>query len=201
MKVLIGKKIGMTQVFDQETGKLTPVTAIDVSGNVVARLLNQDGKELVEVGLGKKKKASSDRRGQYKKIGFVPQMTFRSTRFDQVEEGVELNANLFEVGEKIDVIGTTKGKGFAGVMKRHGFKGGKRTHGQSDRDRAPGSIGSGTTPGRVLKGKKMAGRMGRDRQTIKNLKVISVDPENNLVTVSGSIPGRNKSYVVIKQAR
>jgi large subunit ribosomal protein L3 len=113
--------------------------------------------------------------------------------------GDTLDASMFSVGERVDVIGTSKGKGFAGVMKRHGFRGGPRTHGQSDRSRAPGSIGPGTTPGRVLKGTRMAGRMGSDRVTIKSLDVIQADPERNLLVVMGSVPGANGSVVMIRK--
>jgi len=113
--------------------------------------------------------------------------------------GDTLDATMFSVGERVDVIGTSKGKGFAGVMKRHGFRGGPRTHGQSDRSRAPGSIGPGTTPGRVYKGTRMAGRMGNDRVTIKSLDVIQADPERNLLVVMGSVPGANGSVVMIRK--
>ena len=113
--------------------------------------------------------------------------------------GDTLDASMFRVGELVDVIGTSKGKGFAGVMKRHGFGGGQRTHGQSDRSRAPGSIGPGTTPGRVLKGTRMAGRMGNDRVTIKSLEVVQADPERNLLVVMGSVPGANGSVVMIRK--
>ena len=114
--------------------------------------------------------------------------------------GQTVDAGLFTTGERVDVIGTSKGKGFAGVMKRHGFRGGPRTHGQSDRARAPGSIGPGTTPGRVLKGTRMAGRMGNDRVTIQDLEVIQADPERNLLVVRGSIPGANGGYVMIRKS-
>lgn len=119
---------------------------------------------------------------------------------DSVTVGQTVDAGLFSEGERVDVIGTSKGKGFAGVMKRHGFRGGPRTHGQSDRARAPGSIGPGTTPGRVLKGTRMAGRMGNDRVTILDLEVIQADAERNLLVVKGSIPGANGGYVMIRKA-
>ena len=118
---------------------------------------------------------------------------------DRVTVGQTVDASLFSVGERVDIIGTSKGKGFAGVMKRHGFHGGQRTHGQSDRERAPGSIGPGTTPGRVFKGTRMAGRMGNDRVTIQELEVIQADPERNLVVVKGSIPGANGGYVMVRK--
>lgn len=203
MKALLGKKVGMTKVFDKETGKAQTVTILDVSENVVARTFEQDEAKQIEVGVGKKKevRAAKSDLGQYKQLKFVPKHSV-VLKFDgEAEAGSVLKADVFTEGDVVDIIGTSKGKGFAGVMKRHGFKGGKRTHGQSDRDRAPGSVGSGTTPGRVLKGKKMAGRMGRERTTVQNLKVVSVDVENNLVLVSGSVPGAYKTYVLIKDAK
>jgi large subunit ribosomal protein L3 len=117
------------------------------------------------------------------------------------EEGEKLTVGIFEAGEYVDVTGTSKGRGFAGVVKRHGFSGGPKTHGQSDRHRAPGSIGACTTPGRVFKGKRMAGRMGSDRVTVQNLEVVLVDPERNLLAVRGAVPGAKNGLVVIQQAR
>jgi large subunit ribosomal protein L3 len=118
---------------------------------------------------------------------------------DKVELGSLFDVGLFKDGEAVDIVGTSKGKGFQGVMKRHGFRGGPRTHGQSDRSRAPGSIGPGTTPGRVLKGTRMAGRMGNDRITAKKLQVVQADPERNLLVVKGSVPGANGGLLVIKK--
>ncbi|HEY7414030.1 MAG TPA: 50S ribosomal protein L3 [Ktedonobacteraceae bacterium] len=123
----------------------------------------------------------------------------KGTEADSIELGAQFDVGLFEDGEAVDVIGTSKGKGFQGVMKRHGFRGGPRTHGQSDRSRAPGSIGSGTTPGRVLKGTRMAGRMGNVRVTAKKLEVIQSDPERNLLVVKGSVPGANGGLLVIRK--
>ena len=123
----------------------------------------------------------------------------RGTTPEKIELGAQFDAGLFTIGEAVDVVGTTKGKGFQGGVKRHGFKGGPKTHGQSDRHRAPGSIGSGTTPGRVLKGTRMAGRMGNVRVTAKKLQVVQADPERNLIVVKGSVPGANGSLLTVKK--
>ncbi len=118
---------------------------------------------------------------------------------DKLELGAQYGADLFKVGEEVDIVGTSKGKGFQGGVKRHGFRGGPKTHGQSDRTRAPGSIGSGTTPGRVLKGTRMAGHMGNERVTVKSMQVIQADPERNLLLVKGSVPGANGGLLMIKK--
>ncbi|MBD3329327.1 50S ribosomal protein L3 [Candidatus Dojkabacteria bacterium] len=189
-KAIIGKKIGMTRLFDEDVS--TPVTVIEVTGCKVS--LVDGGK--VELGIGKVK-GNKPLQGRYKKLGFVPR--FRRVFSDlegEYKVGDEIKSDLFKKGDKVEVIGTSKGKGFQGVMKRWGFKGGQRTHGQSDRLRAPGSIGAGTDPGRVLKGKKMGGRMGGDKVTLSNVKVIEVD--ENLVMIKGSVPGNNGDYVVLK---
>lgn len=200
MKAIVGKKIGMTQIFDKESGKVEAVTLIDVSGVVVSKVTPVDSVSYVEVGMGKEKNPSKAELGQYKTIGYVPKFKYSySVSTDTPSEGSELVADIFEVGSKVKVTGVSKGKGFTGVMKRWNFKGGQRTHGQSDRSRAPGSIGSGTTPGRVLKGKKMAGRSGRDQVTLSGVKVVHTDVANNIIALKGAVPGvGNKSYVVIK---
>ena len=194
----------MTQTFDKETGEMTPVTVIDISGNVVSKHL-KDGESVthIEIGVDKKKNPRAVDLGNYKDLKFVPQFrkVFKLKQGDEtLDVASELKADIFTEGDLVDVAGVSKGKGFQGVMKRWNFKGGKRTHGQSDRERAPGSIGSGTTVGRVVKGKKMAGRMGRENVTIKQLKVVEVDSANEIVAVSGAIPGFNGSYVVIKES-
>lgn len=201
--MLIGKKVGMTQVVDDATGKLTPVTVIDVSNNVVCKV-NTDAKSpIVEIGKDKQKKSNKADTGNYKELGFVPAYTTRY-RVDSVSEDLkattELQAGMFAANDIIDVSGVTKGKGFSGVVKRHGFSGGQRTHGASDRDRAPGSIGAGTTQGRVFKGHRMAGRDGRENVTIKNLRIMHVDNENGLIAVSGAIPGNKNAYVIVKES-
>lgn len=204
MKVIIGEKKEMTQVF-QENGRIVPVTVIDVSDVVIADLKKESGKDgynAVVLGKGKIKKANKADTGKFKQLGFVPQF-IKEDRVAEINEdemkiGTEVKASVFNENDKVDVTGISKGKGFQGVVKRWGFHGGPKTHGQSDRHRAPGSIGSGTTPGRVYKGKKMAGRMGGDVQTIKNLKIIVVDEENNLIAVKGAVPGKKGSLVMIK---
>ncbi len=195
----------MSQTFDKDTGELTPVTVIDISGNVVSKLL-KEGEEVthLEVGIGKEKHPNSADMGNYKDLSFVPKFRkiFKIENKEAVPEvSTVLKADIFESGDIVDVSGTTKGKGFQGVMKRWNFKGGKRTHGQSDRERAPGSIGSGTTPGRVLKGKKMPGHMGNESATIKKLKIVDVDAKNEVISVSGSVPGYNGAYLVIKESK
>jgi large subunit ribosomal protein L3 len=126
---------------------------------------------------------------------------FRVGDHSDLSEGQKLDASLFETGDRVDVVGTSKGRGFAGVMKRHGFGGGPKTHGQSDRWRAPGAIGSGSTPGRVLKGLRMAGRMGHERVTVQNLEVVLVDPERNLLAVKGAVPGARGGLLIIQAVR
>jgi large subunit ribosomal protein L3 len=206
MKVLLGKKLGMSQAFDSKTGEVTPVTVIDISGNVVARHLKEGGDAVthIEIGRDAVRDARASDKGNYKNIKFVPKFkkAFKVKSDEEIPDiASELKADIFKTGDVIDVSGVSKGKGFTGVMKRWNFKGGKRTHGQSDRERAPGSIGSGTTPGRVLKGKKMPGRIGRETQTIKNLKIVDIDTKNEIITVSGAVPGFNGSYLIIKEAK
>ncbi len=195
----------MTQTFDKETGELTPVTVIDISGNVVSKILkNGEATTHIELGLGKQKQSNSADTGNYKDLNFVPKFkkVFKLKNSENMPElASQLKADVFQIGDTVDVTGTSKGKGFQGVVKRWGFKGGKRTHGQSDRERAPGSIGSGTTPGRVVKGKKMAGHMGNEQKTIKKLKIVDVDIDNEVITVSGSVPGFNGSYLIISESK
>ncbi len=203
MKVILGKKIGMSQAFDTESGELIPVTILDVSNNLVSKLL-KDGDKISHIEIGKDKKKNANRvdLGNYKTIEFVPQFKNAMKIEGEIsaEVGSEIKADLFSSGDIVDVIGTTKGKGFAGVMKRWGFKGGKRTHGQSNRERSGGSVGSGTTLGRIYKNTKMPGHMGNVKRTIKNLKIVDVDAENGLISVSGPIPGSRNSYVVIRES-
>ena len=200
MKALIGKKIGMTQIF-MEDGRSVVGTILDVSNNYISKQLkNGDSVTHLEIGKDQKKKPSKSELGMYKDLKHVPQV--RNTLKVKGEAGElnsELKASVFSVGDKVQVDGETKGKGFAGVVKRHKFSGGPRTHGASDRERAPGSIGNRTIPGRVYKGKRMAGHMGVINKNIKNLKVLMVDEKEGLLVVSGSIPGANKSYVLISE--
>jgi large subunit ribosomal protein L3 len=200
---LIGKKLGMSQVFD-ETGLAHPVTVIELGPCVVTQVKtpDTDGYGAVQLGFGLDKRLNSPERGHRRASGFMSR-TLREIRTDDPAEfsvGQVLKADVFEAGELVDVTGTSKGRGFQGGVKRHGFRGGPKTHGQSDRLRAPGSIGSSATPGRVFKGLKMAGRMGNDRVTVQNLKVMRVDPERNLVLVEGSVPGPNEGLVMVRRA-
>jgi large subunit ribosomal protein L3 len=201
INTILGKKLGQTQGF-LEDGKRIPMTRIDVSGIVVSQIktAEKDGYDAVQLGYGTTKKADKPTTGHTKKAGLtsVPRF-FKETRADKME-GIEAGSavNVEEVlsaGDIVDVTGTTKGKGYAGVVKRHHFKGGPKTHGQSDRHRAPGSIGQSTTPGRVYKGKRMAGRMGAVQATVKNLEV--VEYADGILLVKGLIPGPISSIVTI----
>ncbi|MBN1331319.1 50S ribosomal protein L3 [Candidatus Dojkabacteria bacterium] len=203
MDFTIGIKKEMTQIYDEE-GKVFPVTLIDISKSIVAGTKTQekDGYNAVILGIGEKK-ANKAETTKFKGLKIVPRKAVEF-RIEEMPEGLETGAEVeldIKPDQKIDITGTTKGKGFAGVVKRWGFKGGPKTHGQSDRQRAPGSIGSGTTPGRVYKGKKMGGRMGGERQTTGNLRVVKLDTENGLLYVKGAVPGSKNSYVLIRKAR
>ena len=200
---MIGRKLGMTQIFD-ESGVVHPVTVIEVGPNVVTqvRTAEKDGYEAVQLGFGIDKRLNKPEQGHRKASGFMSR-TLREVKADDVsqfEVGQQIKADAFSAGEIIDVTGTSKGRGFQGGVKRHGFSGGPRTHGQSDRLRAPGSIGASATPGRVLKGMRMAGHMGNERVTIQNLRVLRVDTERNLLLVQGSVPGPNKGIVMVRRA-
>jgi large subunit ribosomal protein L3 len=205
MKGLIGKKVGMTQLFD-DSGKAVPVTVIKAGPCYVTqvRTLDQNGYKAVQLGYEETKpqRLSGGELGHLKKHDLPPLKFLREFRTDEeLEEGQTLTVEVFEEGERVDIVGKSKGRGFAGVVKRYGFSGGPKTHGQSDRHRAPGSIGAGSTPGRVFKGKRMPGRMGNDTVTSQNLLISRIDPENNLIAVRGSVPGPKNGLVVIKEAR
>lgn len=200
---LIGRKLGMTQIFDEQ-GLARPVTVIEAGPCVVTqvRTAEKDGYEAVQLGFGIAKKLNKPEKGHVKESGHMVK-TLREVKADDysnIEVGQVFSADTFAEGEVIDVTGTSKGRGFQGGMKRHGFHGGPATHGQSDRARAPGSIGSSATPGRVIKGQKMAGHMGNERVTVQNLKVLRVDTDRNLLLVEGSVPGPNKGTLLIRRA-
>ena len=200
---LIGRKLGMTQIFD-EAGVVHPVTVIECGPNVVTQVktTENDGYEAVQLGFGIDKRLNKPEQGHRKTSGYMSR-TLREVKADDVAEfevGQVLKADAFSNGELVDVTGTSKGKGFQGGMKRHGFSGAQKTHGQSDRWRAPGSIGTSATPGRVFKGKRMAGRTGFDRVTVQNLKVMRVDVERNVLLVEGSVPGPTNGIVLIRRA-
>ena len=205
MKGLIGKKVGMTQLFD-DAGKAVPVTVIKAGPCYVTqvRTVDQDGYSAVQLGFEETKtqRLSGGELGHLKKNELPPLRILREFRTnEELEEGQTLTVDVFEEGERVDIVGKSKGRGFAGVVKRWGFSGGPKTHGQSDRHRAPGSIGAGSTPGRVFKGKKMPGRMGNDTVTSQNLLISRIDPENNIIAVRGSVPGPKNGLVIIKEAR
>jgi large subunit ribosomal protein L3 len=201
---LIGRKIGMTQVF-AEDGTVEPVTAIEAGPCTVTQVKTADkgGYNAVQLGFGEAKRLNSPQRGHLKKLGLFRYLReFRVADTSDIEPGHQFDVNLFQAGDMVDVIGTSKGKGFAGTIKRHHFSGGPKTHGQSDRHRAPGSVGAGTDPGRVLKGQRMAGHMGNERVTVKRLKVVRTDPDKNLLLVKGAVPGaRNGLLEIRKSAR
>ena len=200
---MIGKKLGMSQIFD-DAGLAHPVTVIEVGPCVVTQVKTQenDGYEAVQLGFGLDSRLNRPERGHRQASGFMSR-TLREVEADNASEfsvGQVIKADTFAEGDLVDVIGTSKGRGFQGGVKRHGFSGGPKTHGQSDRLRAPGSIGSSATPGRVFKGLRMAGRMGNDRVTVQNLKVLRVDVERNLLLVEGSVPGANEGTVIVQRA-
>jgi len=207
LKGLIGRKIGMTQIFD-DSGRAIPVTLIEAGPCFVSQVkeVETDGYSAVQLAFGevKPKRLSKAQLGHLKTNNLPPVRVlreFRTKKIEDVNPGDELNASVFAAGEYVDVVGTSKGKGFAGAMKRHGFHGGPATHGQSDRQRSPGSSGSGTTPGRVYKGKRRPGHMGNVQVTSSHIRIAMVDPERNLIAVQGSVPGAKGGTVVIKEAR
>ncbi len=206
MPGMIGKKIGMTSLFD-ENGKNLPCTVIEVEPNVVTQIKSAetDGYEAVQIGFGEKKEKATTAAlaGHFKKAGVSPRTKLKEFELNgyavELKEGAEISVDQFVAeGEFVDVSGTSKGKGFQGVVKRHGFGGvGQATHGQHNRLRAPGSIGAGSDPSRVFKGMRMAGRMGGATTVVENLRVIKVDAEKNLLVVKGSVPGPKNSIVII----
>ena len=197
---LIGKKIGMTQRF-QDGGEVV-VTAIEVGPCFVTQVKTEakDGYNAVQLGFGESKRLNSAEKGHLKNIGQLGHL--REVAVDDVatvQVGQKFDVDIFKAGDIIDVIGTSKGKGFAGGVKRYHFAGGPKTHGQSDRHRAPGSVGSTTTPGRVWKGQRMAGHMGHDRVTARNLRVIEVDLPRHVLWVRGAVPGHRKGTLIIRK--
>jgi len=203
LRAFLGKKIGMTQIYE-EGGNVVPVTVIQAGPCFVTQIRTPetDGYEAVQIGFDEVKKLNKPRAGHLKNSKMV--RFLREVKADNSSElavGQQINVDIFAPGEFVDVIGKSKGRGFAGTIKRHGFHGGDRTHGQSDRMRAPGSIGGGTTPGRVYKGMKMSGHMGNVRITVKNLEVVQVDMERNLLIVKGAVPGGPNSLLTVRKTR
>lgn len=203
---LLGRKLGMTQLWD-EAGRLVPVTVVEVGTNVVTqvRSTENDGYTAVQLAYGQidPRKVTKPLTGHFEKAGVTPRRHVAEIRTSDAAEyslGQELTATVFEAGAVVDVIGTTKGKGTAGVMKRHGFKGVSASHGSHRNHRKPGSIGGASTPSRVFKGLRMAGRMGVDRQTTQNLTVHAVDAERGLLLVKGAVPGPKGGVVVVRTA-
>jgi len=197
----------MTQIFN-EHGEAIPVTVIEAGPCYVTqvKMLERDGYSATQLGFeeSKPQRLSGGEKGHLarNKLPALRHLReFRLGQDEEIEEGQRILVDVFEVGDHVDVVGVSKGRGFAGVVKRYGFRGGPKTHGQSDRQRAPGSIGATTTPGRVWKGKRMPGRMGGVRLTAQNLRVELVEPERNLLAVCGSVPGAKGGLLVIKQAR
>jgi large subunit ribosomal protein L3 len=202
---LLGRKIGMTQVFSA-AGEAIPVTVIEVGPCVVTQIRDKDrdGYEAVQIGFGevKPKSLTKPEQGHLAAAGRLVRY-LREFGADNIEDhqvGDVLTTDVFTPGQIIDVTGTSKGRGFQGVVKRHGFSGGPKTHGQSDRWRAPGSIGAGTDPGRVWKGTRMAGRMGNRRVTVQNLQVVEVLSEKHLLLVKGSVPGAKNGLLMVRRA-
>ena len=209
MKGLIGRKLGMTQIFTDE-GSMIPVTVLEVGPCYVTQIKTPeaDGYAAVQIGFDeiKEKRLTSGVRGHLKKANAPALRALREFRvfpeeLSEFKVGQKILADFFEEGDLVDVSGRSKGKGFQGGVKRHNFNRQPKTHGQSDRERSPGSAGPGTTPGRVYKGKRMPGHMGHERVTVQNLRVVRVDPERNLVAVRGAVPGPKNGLVTISFAR
>jgi len=203
---LLGTKLGMTQVWDEQ-GRVIPVTVVQVDTNVVTQVRNveRDGYEAVQLAFGAvdPRRVTNPLKGHFEAAGVTPRRHVAEVRTGNASEfslGQEITADAFEAGQLVDVTGTTKGKGTAGVMKRHGFHGVGASHGAHRNHRKPGSIGAAATPSRVFKGIKMAGRMGNDRKTVQNLLVHSVDAEKGLVLVKGAVPGNKGGVVLIRTA-
>jgi len=200
---LLGRKLGMTQVFD-ENGRIHAVTVVEAGPVVVTQVKTaaKDGYDAVQVGYGDRKKSNKPERGHLKKLGdFRLLREFRVRGDGDYNVGDKVGLELFNEGDLVDVTGVSRGRGFAGGVRRHNFRGGPKTHGQSDRHRAPGSIGSGTTPGRVYKGQKMAGHMGAVQVTSKNLRLIAKDEGKGLLLIEGAVPGATNGTVRVRRAK
>jgi large subunit ribosomal protein L3 len=200
---LLGRKVGMTQVFSDK-GEIIPVTVLEVGPCFVTQVktAERDGYTALQMGFGESKHLTKPERGHLKSLPPLKELReVRTTKVADVKVGDKLNVSMFAAGDLVDVIGTSKGKGHAGVVKRYHFNGGKATHGQSDRMRRPGSSGATTTPGRVLKGLRMAGQMGNKRVTLLNIEVVQVDQERNVLAIKGTVPGANGALVFVRKAR
>jgi large subunit ribosomal protein L3 len=205
-KGVLGEKLGMTQVFDDE-GRIVPVTVVQAGPCVVTQIRtpDNDGYSAVQIGYGQvdPRKVNKPRTGHFDKAGVTPRRFLIELRTDDASEytlGQEITVEVFEAGQKIDVTGTSKGKGTAGVMKRHGFRGLGASHGTQRKHRSPGSIGGCATPGRVFKGLRMAGRMGNVRKTVQNLTIHAIDADKGLLLIKGAVPGPNGGLVLVRDA-
>ena len=205
-KAILGKKIGMTQIFD-ENGKVVPVTVIEADPCVVSqkKTIETDGYEAVQIGFGdlRPKLVNKPAKGHFDKFGIAPKRVLRECRFEDISTynvGDIIKADVFETGEKVDVVGTSKGKGYAGVIKRWNFRRLKESHGTGPVVRKGGSNGACSDPSRVFKGKKMAGHLGAERVTIQNLTIAKIDVENNLIAIKGAVPGPNGGTVLIRNS-
>ena len=205
-KGLLGKKLGMTQVWD-ENNKLVPVTVVEITPNVVTQLRTQevDGYTAVQIAYGQidPRKVNKPATGHFDKAGVTPRRHLTELRTPDIADyslGQEIAVDIFTAGQLVDVVGTSKGKGFAGVLKRHNFKGVSASHGSHRNHRKPGSIGASSTPSRVFKGMRMAGRMGGERVTVMNLKVHAVDLDKGLLLVKGAVPGARGRIVFVRNA-
>ncbi len=198
---IIGKKLGMSQIF-RDDGKVAVVTAIEAGPCTITQVKTaaKDGYNAIQLGFGEAKKSKSPKREQPKGVKqFKYLREFMSGESEAAKVGQKIDVSLFKVGDLVNVTGVSEGKGFAGVVKRHHFAGGPKTHGQSDRHRAPGSIGATTSPGRVFKGTRMAGHMGDQQVTARNLEVFEADPARNLLLVKGAVPGSRNGLLLIKK--
>ena len=200
---LLGKKVGMAQLYN-ERGEVIPVTVLEVGPCFVTQIKSpeKDGYSAIQLGFEEGRRLNKPARGHLKNLPPLKNLLeVRTSQLDKYKVGQKLTAGIFTVGEKVDVVGTSKGKGTAGAVKKYHFHGGKTTHGASDRVRRPGASGATTTPGRVLKGMRMAGQMGNKRSTTLNLEVITVDAERNLLAVKGSVPGGKGGLLFVRRAR
>jgi large subunit ribosomal protein L3 len=207
MQALLAKKLGMTQIFDEKTGEVTPVTVLQAGPCPVVQVKTRaaHGYEAVQIGFGDVRTTVVDlpTRGHFAKAGIKPRRVLREFRVDDAsayEVGKELTVEIFQETKRVDIVGTSKGRGFSGTIKRHKFHTGPKTHG-SRNYRAPGSIGSNSTPNRVFKGQRMAGRHGNARVTVRNVTVAQVDVANNLLLVGGAVPGARNGYVLVRTTK
>jgi len=203
---LLGRKLGMTQVWDEQN-KLVPVTVVEITPNVVTQIRTpeRDGYDAIQIAFGSidPRKVNQPKAGHFKAAGTTPRRHLtevRTANAAEYELGQEIAVDVFQAGQKVDVVGTSKGKGFAGVMKRHNFAGVSASHGAHRNHRKPGSIGASSTPSRVFRGMRMAGRMGGDRVTVQNLTVHAVDAEKGLLLVKGAVPGARGRIVFVRNA-